>query len=702
MTGRGALGAGYTLETVFRFNPFHSHSARRPYRTRGLTILLVGFSSIAAAQQVEPDSVSSIAASPKAVSPAVSRPQMGWVLDTSAARIPAAFGTSSLESAGPGSSPAVARDGAGNIDGAALLGGLPAGTLLADYSLASANEASLSSGTTVLLLCGRENNWLRDGNGVLISPIAEAGQFSVTKAGEWGLVLASTISPFAVASGGKWVYANQPPTPTSYSHFAIHPGFPAINNSPICVWAFYDTSVKGSASQPEISVAYDDGPAGTPLRLPRPISLSAVPLEVVFSRVGADLGTLFVWQGTAARELFEQPVRSAYWNGGLRSSIDSQFETPDWNSLTITALDPRPIALGGDAQDNIHFDAYPAFVRSNPFAHYSVTVSAGTPFLAVRYQLGNAPVGPTEYSVSFTLDGEYMGYDQPWRYGTNLRSIPLPQDGRAHTLDLRNGFVRGNGIYAKPTEPTLSGGGFISAVAVPKGHRVTVNRPIPKSVAIVLSHSVAVGEAAGGDPYQDQGPQSSIAWPVQARAVKAFGTDSVVDESYGAEMLANECMSQTNCNNYLAAIKAAQPHITVGFVARMLNDFYHGEVTFHECLPQYQEMLGYLFTAWEEKFPGVPLYVGSDIRQSALYEAETDGCTPALKLADWRAGIGTAVNEYQTAHKAPWLHFVDMTDWVPQNQLLSGGIHPTAKGQVDICQAVADYFRQPVKCSVPQ
>ncbi len=449
-------------------------------------------------------------------------------------------------------------------------------------------------------------------------------------------------------------------------------------------------------------MAYDDGPAGTPLRLPQPIGLSTVPLEVLLGRIGADLGTLFVWQGTAAHELFQQPVRSAYWNGGLRSSIGSQFETPDWNSLTITALDPRPIALGGDSQDNSHSDSYPTFVRSSPFAHYSVTVSAGTPFLAVQYQLGNDPFGPAEYSVTFRLDGEYMGYDQPWRYGTNLRSIPLPQDGRAHTLDLRNGYVRGNGNYGSPTKPLLGGGGFITAVAVPKGHRVTVNRPVPKSVALVLSHSVAVAELAGTVPYNGQGTQSSVAWPVLAREVRAFGTTSVVDESYGGELLANECRSQNDCNNYLATIKAAQPHITVGFVVRMLNDFYHGQVTYKECLPQYQKNLGYLFTAWKAEYPGAPLYVGSDIRQSALHEAGTDNCTPALTLADWRAGIESAVNDYQSTNDSSWLHFVDMSDWVPQTDLLSGGVHPTTKGQLEICQAVAAYFRQPVRCSIPQ
>jgi hypothetical protein len=221
-------------------------------------------------------------------------------------------------------------------------------------------------------------------------------------------------------------------------------------------------------------------------------------------------------------------------------------------------------------------------------------------------------------------------------------------------------------------------------------------------VALVLSHSVAVGELAETAPFEGQGPVSSVAWPVQARALKAFGTATVVDESYGGDLLANDCFSQASCLSYISAIRQAQPRVTVGFVARMLNDFYHGGVTFNECLPEYEQNLVYLFAAWQKEYPGVPLYVGSDIRQSAAHEDATDGCTPALKLADWRAGIESTVNDYATSNDAAWLHFVDMSEWVPQSDLLSGGIHPSTAGQVKICQAVAGLFHQPVKCTVPQ
>jgi hypothetical protein len=59
------------------------------------------------------------------------------------------------------------------------------------------------------------------------------------------------------------------------------------------------------------------------------------------------------------------------------------------------------------------------------------------------------------------------------------------------------------------------------------------------------------------------------------------------------------------------------------------------------------------------------------------------------------------VESYIAAHDASWLHFVDMTDWVPVDDIPIGGIHPTTKGQIAICQAVAGYFHQDVTCGVP-
>ena len=631
------------------------------------------------------------------------KPTLGWVLETNRSPVPPVYGAAELLSSGTGSSPALARDGAGNIDGAALVGGVPSGTPLGRYALTSAAEATLSSGTTVVLLCGRENNWLRHENGVLLPVASPGAEWSVTKPGEWGLNLASSVSPFAVVVSGQWVYTKAPPIPSTYAHFGPEPEFPARDsNTPVCIWAFYDTTINGTSSNPEISAAYDDGAASAPISLTHAVAPGTSPLELMFNQLGADLGTLMIWQGPAAERLFQPSVRASYWNGGLRRTVKSGFQSASWNDLSITTLDPRPIASGGDAIDNARADAYPGFVRTSPFAYYSITTSPGTPFLAVRYELGNYVYQPFEYSVSFILDGTYLGYDQPWRFGTNLRSIPLPQDGRSHLLELRNGFTRGNGLWATPTAVHFGGGGFIDAVAVPKGYSVRVNRPVMETVALVLSHSVAVGELAGSVPFQSQGPQSSTAWPVEARAGHAFGTAGVVDESYGGELLANDCPTQAACASYLAAIKAAQPNVSLGFVARMLNDFYHGNGTFGECLPQYERMLQYLFTAWHTEFPGIPLYVGSDTRESAVHEAETDGCTPALKLADWRQGIENTTADYRNAHEATWLHFVDMSDWVPQNELLPGGIHPTTQGQIAICQGVAEYFHQPVVCGIPR
>jgi hypothetical protein len=670
-----------------------------PMRFAALLLLL--FPTWVAAQEPSAASRSRAASIEASPSVAIPQPQWGWILEDNGMTIRPVAGVASLETAGVGASPAVTSDGAGNIDGAALVGAVPSGKVLSHYAVGNAGEPTLEAGTTAILLCGRENHWLLGADKALL-PVEAPGSWNVSKPGEWGLSLASSISPFAVAMSGKWVYANAPPPPASFLSFALLPGFPPPNaNTQLCVWGFYDTSLKGSTAEPEISVAYDDGPASVPVKLTRPLTASGSPLEIVFNRLGADIGTLFVWQGAAAERLFQQPVRAAYWNGGLRKRFASRFETRDWSGLMVTNLDPRPIALGGDAEDNVRAVPYNGFVRTSPFAHYSVTTSPGTPFLAVRYELGSLPYRPYLFSVSFLLDGQYMGYDQPWRQGTNLRSIPLPLDGRSHTVDLRNGFVR-NDHYANPNTGDFGGGGFIDAVAVPPGFVAKINRPKPSSVALVLSHSVAIGEYAEMSPYLDQGPESSVAWPVQARAAKAFGTGSVVDESYAGELLINDCPTQQACTAYLVAIKAAQPHVAVGFVARMLNDFYHGRISHGECLPQYEESLQFLISAWSSEFPGVPLYVGSDLGQAAGNEALTDGCTPALRLSDWRSGIQDTVTSYVARNGADWLYFVDMSQWVPQNELVTDGIHPGVEGHVRMCSAVAELFHQPATCGVPR
>lgn len=666
-----------------------------------LFLMSLLISGSAAAQDA--DSASGMSATGIVTAPSIAppHPEIGWVFSSAGAETSPAFGSVSLQSIGQGASPSIAVDGAGNIDGAALIGGVPSGVPVSYYAAESATEASLSSGTTVVLLCGRENNWLLGADKAIL-PVAQPGSWNVSKPGEWGLSLASSISPFAVEMGGRWIYANKPPPPASFIPFTLEPEFPPPHsNAQLCVWGFYDVSLKGSTAEPEISVSYDDGPASVPRKLPGAATPSADPLQVGFNQLGADIGTLYVWQGSAAERLFQQTIRAAYWNGGLRRRFATSFATPDWSSLTVTDLDPRPTALGGDAEDNVWAVPYKDFVRTSPFAHYSVTTPPGTPFLAVRYELGNIHYRPYLFSISILLDGKYMGYDQPWRQGTNIRSIPLPLDGRSHTIDLRNGFARSDN-YAHPGLGGFGGGGFIDAVAVTPGFKVKVNRPEPASVALVLSHSVALGELAEGLPYLDQGPQSSVAWPVQARAAKAFGTQTVVNESYGGELLANDCPTQQACTAYLAAIKAAQPNVKVGFVARMLNDFYHGRTSHGECLPQYEENLQFLFSAWNSEFPGVPLYVGSDIGQSADNEAKLDGCTPEHRLTGWRSGIEDTVQGYVARNGADWLHFVDMSQWVPQDELVPGGVHPGVEGQLRICQAVAGLFHQPDACGVPR
>lgn len=682
---------------------------------RWLAIVLLGVPVMAVAQ-VQDATSTPIAAQAEAALPIPPAPVLGWVLDRSAETIPPVFGSASLTEIGSGLMPSQAMDGAGNIDGPALLGSNTSSPMVHSYGLQNPLLASLSAGTTVFLLCGRPDYWLKAPGSGLLLPEPRVGwspMWNVEKPKEWGLRLLSSVGVFGVTVNGTVAYANDPAPPENYLPFGALTEYPVPNsNTQVCLWAFYDTSVDGSTSKPQISTAYGDGPMSTPVvlggsadaahSLTSTVTASSSPLDVVFGQLGEDLGTLFIWQGAAAESLFHQTIRAAYWNGGLHSSVTSRFQTPAWSSLSITTLNPQPIARGGDAQDNVWATAYASFVRTTAFAHYSITTAPGTPFVAVRYQLGNSVQTPNSYSVSFLLDGQYMGYDQPWRDGTNYRAIPLPQDGKSHTLDLRNGFARANGNYAAPTTGTFGGGGFIDAVAVPKGYAVHINHPVPESVAVVLSHSVANADEAPSAPYEDQGAQSSVAWPVQARAAGAFGTASVVDESVASLLMANNCWTQAACTAYIATVKAAQPNIKVGFVAQLLNDFFHGRAAYGECLPQYERTMQHLFIAWSAEFPGVPLYVGSDTLTSAALENYTDGCTPELHLSEWRSGIESTVENYAETNKATWVHFVDMTPWVPQSELVASGLHPTVQGQVGLCQHVAALFNQSVTCGVPR
>jgi len=94
--------------------------------------------------------------------------------------------------------------------------------------------------------------------------------------------------------------------------------------------------------------------------------------------------------------------------------------------------------------------------------------------------------------------------------------------------------------------------------------------------------------------------------------------------------------------------------------------------------------------------------VGSDIQQSTYNETLTDGCTPALHLSDWRTGIEDTVLGYSAGSGADWLRFVDMSQWVPQDELVFDGIHPGVEGQVRICEAVAHLIDPSARCGVPR
>ena len=154
-------------------------------------LLLLFFPGSAPAQQPQAMPDRDAAKMENAPSSVPSNPAAGWVLRSDGATIGPAFGDAALESVGQGASPSIAADGAGNIDGAALVGGVPGGDPVTQYALGSATEGSLSSETTVVLLCGRENNWLLGADKALL-PAEAPASWNVTR-----LLASATNRPWA-------------------------------------------------------------------------------------------------------------------------------------------------------------------------------------------------------------------------------------------------------------------------------------------------------------------------------------------------------------------------------------------------------------------------------------------------------------------------------------------------------------------------
>jgi len=113
---------------------------------RALVLLLLCFPAAVISQALDPLPQRAVAqaASTPPIPPA---PAFGWVLDQSAQTIPAVFGSASLTGIGLGSLPTQAPDGAGNIDGPALLGQNASNPLVQSYALQDPTQASLAAGT---------------------------------------------------------------------------------------------------------------------------------------------------------------------------------------------------------------------------------------------------------------------------------------------------------------------------------------------------------------------------------------------------------------------------------------------------------------------------------------------------------------------------------------------------------------------------
>lgn len=185
---------------------------------RRFVLFLLCFPASVIGQVLDPLPQQTMAQS-EATPPIPPAPAFGWVLDQSAPVIPPAFGAASLTGIGLGSLPSQAPDGAGNIDGPALLGQSEINPLVQSYALQDPVQGSLSAGTTVILLCGRQNYWLSAPGGGLL-PVQAGGEWNVQKSGEWGLRLVSSIGDFGVANNGTWIYAKSPTPPENFVPFS--------------------------------------------------------------------------------------------------------------------------------------------------------------------------------------------------------------------------------------------------------------------------------------------------------------------------------------------------------------------------------------------------------------------------------------------------------------------------------------------------
>lgn len=545
------------------------------------------------------------------------------------------------------------------------------------YSPASGSTATLSTTTTVLRFCYRPDPWMHNTAGALLSTVGNAA----FKSGEWYFDVSNTTVHSATHKvggfGASEVTSVVAAKPSSEQYFGNATAYPGVNPADYCEWLFYDTgagTLGGTTGAPVVAGSFNDGPIGTPVTLGAALSTGTA-FRVASNLVGADSHTLTIWTGAAAGKMFNQSLRSLEWNNGMNSNVFNNFIQPAWSQLSKTYLNPAPIALGGDAIDNVTAQQYPAttnsftdaggnytitlpgWVRTSPFATYSVTVTNATgtqspPEVCFRSQQGSGlaqslqDLSQLQRFISYDIDGTYANYSTPANYGTNYLCIALTTTVASHTIRLFNGTTVA-AVFTNPyaTATPISGGPFIDAVGVPKGYVVTVNHITASSgLTWGYGHSVMAGHGTQQLPGYNTGVSNTSSWFAMSRKLGAFGggtsaynagTWSAVCDCYGSRLAWSDFPTPTAATSYMTALKLAQPNLTQGIVEDLINDRFHGPGSSNqECLVpatnwanSFMATEANLVNAWHVAFPTLPLYIGSDIVQASSAESSVDGCT---------------------------------------------------------------------------
>jgi hypothetical protein len=544
------------------------------------------------------------------------------------------------------------------------------------FTAASGSVATLGTTTTVLRDCHRPNPFFHTTAGGSLSVVGNTD----FKSNEWYFSLASTAVHAANhqvgAFGASAVTTVSAPMPASNQYFGNITSFPGSYPGDFCQWLFYDTGLGGlggTTGAPVVAGAFNDGVMGSTTTLAAPLS-TATALIYGSTSFGQDSGSLTIWTGAAAGQMFNQTLRSQAWNNGMGSNIFQNYIMPTWAQLNKVYPNPTPIALGGDSIANVTAQAYPAtsaaftdaggnytlslpaWVRTSPFTAYEVSVTSNSvpvkspPYVCFRSQQGSGAllslqdIGPTLRFVGYDIDGVYGGYMSPSSYGTTYRCIALPS-GTTHKIRFYNGttiasvYTSAN-VYQSATP--IGGGPFVDAIGVPKGYTIKINHPAtPTTLTYVYGHSVAAGHGTSNGPAYNQGSPTNSSWFMMSKKLGLFGggagsyaagTSDAICDCFGSRLLWNDFGTSVGATSYMTAIKNAQPGITQILQEAVINDRFHASAN-NECLvPSASNVNSFMaaeanfVNSAHVAFPTDPIYISSDILQTSANEASLDGC----------------------------------------------------------------------------